>query len=71
MQHMGTIILTTLDTTVLHLLANTPASSDQLAEASEYSHSELADRLEELEENGLLWERDDGVYIYYSCFEYL
>lgn len=60
---MGTITLTTLDTTVLHLLATAPASSDQLAETVEYSPSELADRLEKLEKNGLLWERDDGVYV--------
>lgn len=60
---MGTIILTALDTTVLHLLADAPASSDQLAETVEYSPSDLADRLAELEENGLLWERDDGTYV--------
>jgi biotin operon repressor len=59
---MGTITLEALDTTVLRLLDDAPASGDQLATAVEHSRSELADRLEELEENGLLQERDDGTY---------
>jgi hypothetical protein len=41
-RHMGTITLTALDTTVLHLLTDAPASSDQLAETVEYSYYSLA-----------------------------
>jgi biotin operon repressor len=59
---MGTITLEALDTTVLRLLDDAPASGDELATAVEHSRSELADRLEELEENGLLREREDGTY---------
>lgn len=59
---MGTITLTARDTTVLQLLADAPATGDQIAETIEYSSSELTDRLEELAENGLLWEREDGTY---------
>jgi biotin operon repressor len=59
---MGTITLTARDMTVLRLLADAPASSNHIAETVEYSRSELTDRLEELAENGLLWERDDGKY---------
>lgn len=61
---MGTITLTRRDRAVLHVLADAPADSEQLAAAIEYSASasDLADRLEELGENGLLWERDDGTY---------
>ena len=59
---MGTITLTARDTTVLQLLADAPADDDQLAETVEYSRAELEDRLEELAENGLLREREDGTY---------
>jgi DNA-binding PadR family transcriptional regulator len=59
---MGTITLEALDTTVLRLLDDDPASGDELATAVEHSYTELTDRLEELAENGLLRERDDGMY---------
>lgn len=61
---MGTITLTERDRSVLRVLADAPASSERLAEEIEYSDSdsELTDRLGELAENGLLWERDDGTY---------
>lgn len=51
---METITHTARDTTVLQLLADAPTDGDHIAEAVEYSRSELADRLEELAENGLL-----------------
>lgn len=59
---MGTITLTERDRSVLRVLADAPASSERLAGEVEYSTSDLAERLQELAENGLLWERDDGTY---------
>ncbi|MFC6963152.1 winged helix-turn-helix domain-containing protein [Halocatena marina] len=56
------LTLTTRDRIVLRLLAEAPVSCNEIAATVEWSATDLEGRLESLEENGLLWERDNGTY---------